>query len=121
MRSSGVGLYRLGTDKISYGVVVFYQIAAVPLRTRSTCSVGALQSRYDDQTYITGSLMSISCIPDWMKLCLWGKAGGRCQYAGCNHPLYRDDMTQCEFNSAYQVTTAFDREAVSACPTKRRY
>lgn len=45
--------------------------------------------------------MSVSNIPDWIKLCLWGKAAGRCQYEGCNHPLYRDDVTQCEFNSAY--------------------
>lgn len=40
-------------------------------------------------------------VKEWVKLCLWGKAGGRCQYDGCNHPLYRDDVTQAEFNSAY--------------------
>lgn len=45
--------------------------------------------------------MSVSDIPDWVRLCLWGKAGGRCQYEGCNHPLYRDDVTKAEFNSAY--------------------
>jgi hypothetical protein len=28
-------------------------------------------------------------------------AAGRCQYAGCNQPLYRDDWTKAEFNSAY--------------------
>ncbi len=45
--------------------------------------------------------MSVSYIPDWTKQCLWGMAGGRCQYAGCNRPLYRDDWTKAEFNSAY--------------------
>ena len=45
--------------------------------------------------------MSVSYIPQPTKLCLWGKAGGRCQYEGCNHPLYRDDVTQAEFNQAY--------------------
>lgn len=45
--------------------------------------------------------MSVSSIPNWVKLCLWGKAGGRCQYDGCNHALYRDDVTKAEFNSAY--------------------
>lgn len=45
--------------------------------------------------------MSVSYIPNWIKLCLWGQAAGRCQYTGCNCPLYRDDVTQAEFNSAY--------------------
>lgn len=45
--------------------------------------------------------MSVSYIPDWVKFCLWGKAGGRCQYDGCNHALYRDDVTKAEFNRAY--------------------
>jgi hypothetical protein len=45
--------------------------------------------------------MSVSYIPDWIKQCLWGTAAGRCQYAGCNRALYRDDWTKAEFNSAY--------------------
>jgi SMODS-associated and fused to various effectors sensor domain len=45
--------------------------------------------------------MSITYIPGWTKLCLWGRAGGRCQYDGCNRMLYRDDVTQAEFNAAY--------------------
>jgi hypothetical protein len=53
--------------------------------------------------------MSVSYIPEWIKLCLWGKAGGRCQYEGCNHPLYRDDVTQCEFNSAYIAHIVADK------------
>ena len=28
-------------------------------------------------------------------------AAGRCQYRGCNEPLYRDPLTQSEFNQAY--------------------
>lgn len=55
--------------------------------------------------------MSTSYIPEWVKLCLWGKAGGRCQYEGCNHPLYRDDVTQAEFNSAYVAHIVADKES----------
>lgn len=53
--------------------------------------------------------MSVTSVPDWVKLCLWGKAGGRCQYDGCNHPLYRDDVTQAEFNSAYIAHIVADK------------
>ncbi|MCC7137110.1 MAG: HNH endonuclease [Planctomycetes bacterium] len=45
--------------------------------------------------------MSISYIPDAVKLRLWGKAAGRCQYGGCNAPLWLDELTQFEFNAAY--------------------
>src|SRR6185436_6973811 len=45
--------------------------------------------------------MSVSSIPETVKLQLWGRAAGRCQYRGCNHPLYRDQLTQAEFNSSY--------------------
>jgi hypothetical protein len=45
--------------------------------------------------------MSISYIPVKTRLLLWGKAAGRCQYKGCNEPLYRDGLTQTEFNEAY--------------------
>jgi len=45
--------------------------------------------------------MSITAIPDPVKFALWGKAAGMCQYSGCNHPLWKDDLTQWEFNSAY--------------------
>jgi len=45
--------------------------------------------------------MSVSHIPDRIKFRLWGKAGGRCQYKGCNKPLYIDSLTKAEFNTAY--------------------
>lgn len=45
--------------------------------------------------------MSISHIPETVKIRLWGKAAGRCQYDGCNQPLWIDALTQAEFNSAY--------------------
>jgi SMODS-associated and fused to various effectors sensor domain len=45
--------------------------------------------------------MSVSYIPEKVKLRLWGKAGGRCQYEGCNTPLWLDTLTQVEFNAAY--------------------
>ncbi|SPD72606.1 conserved hypothetical protein [uncultured Desulfobacterium sp.] len=45
--------------------------------------------------------MSISYIPESVKLRLWGKSGGRCQYEGCSKPLWMDDLTKAEFNTAY--------------------
>jgi hypothetical protein len=45
--------------------------------------------------------MSVSAIPPDIRCRLWGRAAGRCQYAGCNIPLWRDDLTQHEFNSSY--------------------
>lgn len=45
--------------------------------------------------------MSKTHIPEKTKIRLWGKAGGRCQYKGCNKPLYFDSLTKAEFNTAY--------------------
>lgn len=45
--------------------------------------------------------MSVSYIPENVKIRLWGKAAGRCQYEGCNEPLWYDELTKAEFNSAY--------------------
>lgn len=45
--------------------------------------------------------MSVSYIPDSVKLRLWGKAAGRCEYEGCNERLWLDSLTQFEFNAAY--------------------
>lgn len=40
-------------------------------------------------------------IPETVKIRLWGKAAGRCQFAGCNKPMYYDSLTKAEFNIAY--------------------
>lgn len=45
--------------------------------------------------------MSVSTIPESVRLRLWGKAAGRCEYEGCNQPLWLDTLTQSEFNVAY--------------------
>lgn len=45
--------------------------------------------------------MSVSYINESIKFRLWGKAAGRCQYEGCNKPLWIDPLTKGEFNSAY--------------------
>lgn len=45
--------------------------------------------------------MSVSYIPEKVKIRLWGKAAGRCQYEGCNKPLWLDTLTKAEFNTAY--------------------
>lgn len=45
--------------------------------------------------------MSVSSIPDPVKLRMWAVSGGRCQYHGCNEDLTRDDLTRWQFNAAY--------------------
>lgn len=45
--------------------------------------------------------MSASYIPEKVKVRLWGKAAGRCEYEGCNRPLWLDSLTKAEFNIAY--------------------
>ena len=45
--------------------------------------------------------MSVTNIPESVKFRLWGKAGGRCQYEGCNTPLWLDSLTRAQFNKAY--------------------
>ncbi|WP_241776685.1 hypothetical protein [Bacillus pseudomycoides] len=40
---------------------------------------------------------------------LWGKAAGRCQYRGCNTPLWIDGLTKAEFNSAYLAHIIADK------------
>lgn len=45
--------------------------------------------------------MSVTNIPDSVKYMLWGKAAGRCEFEGCNKPLWFDLATACEFNNAY--------------------
>ena len=45
--------------------------------------------------------MSVTSIPEKVKIRLWGKAAGRCQYSGCNTPLWLDVTTKYEFNAAY--------------------
>jgi len=45
--------------------------------------------------------MSVTNISDRNRYLLWVKAGGRCQYRGCNEPLYQDILTKKNFNKAY--------------------
>ena len=45
--------------------------------------------------------MSKTTIPEKIKILLWGKAAGRCEYEGCNKPLWFDSKTKFEFNTAY--------------------
>lgn len=45
--------------------------------------------------------MSVTSVTEWKKYLLWGMAAGRCQYEGCNRPLFYDELTKHGFNSAY--------------------
>lgn len=53
--------------------------------------------------------MSVTDVPPPIRYCLWGRAAGRCQYRGCNHALYRDDLTQAEFNTSYIAHIVADK------------
>ena len=44
--------------------------------------------------------MSISVIPEKIRVLLWAKAAGRCEFDGCNELVYRDSLTQEEMNFA---------------------
>lgn len=45
--------------------------------------------------------MSKTKIPEKVKLNLWVKASGRCEYEGCNEPLWEDSLTFAKMNAAY--------------------
>lgn len=55
--------------------------------------------------------MSITSIPPKVKFRLWGKAAGRCQYDGCNQPLWMDSLTKAEFNTSYIAHIIADQPA----------
>jgi hypothetical protein len=55
--------------------------------------------------------MSVSYIPEKVKVRLWGKAAGRCEYDGCNRPLWLDELTKAEFNNAYIAHIIADKPA----------
>ncbi len=45
--------------------------------------------------------MSYTTIPAEVRLKVWVRAGGRCEYPGCNDALWRDELTLQEMNKAY--------------------
>ncbi len=53
--------------------------------------------------------MSHTTVPDAIKLQLWGRAAGRCQYDGCPKPLFRDDVTKIGLNGAYVAHIVADK------------
>ena len=55
--------------------------------------------------------MSVSYIPEPVKLRLWGKDAGRCEYDGCNERLWLDSLTKIEFNAAYIAHIVADSPA----------
>ena len=45
--------------------------------------------------------MSTTRIPEKVRVQLWVRAGGRCEYSGCNEALWRDSLTMTKMNRAY--------------------
>jgi hypothetical protein len=63
--------------------------------------------------------MSVSTISDKNKYLLWVRAGGNCQYEGCNHDLSQDIITKRNFNSAYIAHIVADvATGPRGCPTR---
>lgn len=53
--------------------------------------------------------MSVTNISSANRYILWGKAAGRCQFRGCNKPLFVDALTKSEFNQAYIAHIVADK------------
>lgn len=45
--------------------------------------------------------MSYTTIPANVRLQIWVRAGGRCQFPGCNEPLWKDTLTLQQMNRSY--------------------
>ena len=45
--------------------------------------------------------MSITNIPEKVRVNLWTRSGGRCEYSGCNEALWQDALTMAKMNRAY--------------------
>lgn len=50
--------------------------------------------------YAKECFVSISKISEPVRYLLWAKSAGRCEFDGCNKPLWRDNLTQIEMNFA---------------------
>lgn len=55
--------------------------------------------------------MSRTKLPTKVQLHIWLRAGGRCQYPGCNVPLWKDELTLAEMNRAYLAHIIADSPA----------
>lgn len=55
--------------------------------------------------------MSVSYIKPHIIGRLWGNAGGRCEYRGCNKPLWIDSVTKAKFNKSYIAHIIADKPA----------
>ena len=44
--------------------------------------------------------MSISDVPEKVRVLLWAKSAGRCEFDSCNETLWRASLTQIEKNFA---------------------
>lgn len=45
--------------------------------------------------------MSKTSIPEKIKTQLWTLSAGRCEYRGCNKPLWKDELSMANMNTAY--------------------
>lgn len=54
--------------------------------------------------------MSKTKIPENVKVLLWVRSGGRCEFPGCDKPLWRDDLTMARLNTAHIAHIIGDRK-----------
>lgn len=60
-------------------------------------------------------------IPQQVQRELWGRAAGRCQFRGCNKPLYKDNLTQQRANlGRISHIVAFSPEGPRGHPTRSK-
>jgi hypothetical protein len=52
--------------------------------------------------------MSVTTIPPGVKSLLWLRAGGRCQFEGCNLPLWKDGLTSLRMNASQMAHIVSD-------------
>lgn len=67
----------------------------MPKRSRATAKTKAPKK--------TGAAVLRPKIPDEVSTRLWVAAGGRCQFNGCNKPLWRNNRTMEQLNLAYRA------------------
>ncbi len=57
-------------------------------------------SRAADESATIAPEIASRDVPQWVQVLLWGKAAGRCQFAGCNRVSWKSEVTQETHNVA---------------------
>src|SRR2546427_7503854 len=80
-------------DAIPRGLVMAVHAIRSPSRPRQTADKRYLAAAHDVTRYVAPHIERM----------LWGKAAGRCEFAGCNKPLWKSCVTQEQVNLAQKA------------------